>query len=188
MAHISLENELPGIRGLLAFRKQVAKPMLELADAILQAPSDLSKGDRELIGAYMSHLNKCNFCHQSHAAAAAHHYGDSFEIIKAVKENIDTAPISDKLKALLNITAHLQKGGKYVTEKDIADARMHGATDIEIHDTILIGAVFCMFNRYVDGLNTWSPLEEEPYIEMGKRMADQGYMRDETKKLFGIKD
>jgi uncharacterized peroxidase-related enzyme len=186
MPYITLNTDLPGIRGLLAYRKQTAKPLLELADALLQAPSDLSKGDRELIAAYVSYLNDCNFCQNSHSAAAACHYGDNFEIVLAVKNDPDTALIPGKLKALLVIAACVQKGGKNVSEKDIETAKKLGATDIEIHDTVLIAAAFCMFNRYVDGLNTWSSDKQHDYAEIGKRMAQQGYMREESRKLYGI--
>ena len=50
-----------------------------------------------------------------------------------------------------------------------------GATDREIHDTVLIAAAFCMFNRYVDGLNTWAPQDRQLYVERAKMRADDGY-------------
>ena len=68
-----------------------------------------------------------------------------------------SAPISAKLKALLRIAASVQRGGRNVSSADVAAARAEGATDLEIHDTVLIAAVFCMANRYVDGLATWPP-------------------------------
>jgi hypothetical protein len=81
-----------------------------------------------------------------------------------------------KLKSLLNIAGHVQQGGKHVTAEDIACAHNQGATDTEIHDTVLIAAAFCMYNRYVDGLATWAPQEQEAYIPMGARMAHEGYV------------
>jgi len=79
------------------------------------------------------------------------------------------------LRALLDIAHQVQKGGKFVTDAHIAAARNQGATDQEIHDTVLIAAAFCMYNRYVDGLGTWAPGPNEAYAEMGKRMAHVGY-------------
>jgi hypothetical protein len=55
-------------------------------------------------------------------------------------------------------------------------ARTKGATDRDIHDTVLIAAAFCMFNRYVDGLATWQPDDPEMYKQMGKRLATTGYL------------
>jgi hypothetical protein len=64
-----------------------------------------------------------------------------------------------------------------VTADDVGRARKLGATDREIHDTVLIAAAFCMFNRYVDGLGTWQPIDPQAYREMGQRMARVGYVR-----------
>ncbi len=71
----------------------------------------------------------------------------------------------------------MQKGGKQVTVEDIARAREQGATDKEIHDTVLIAAAFCMYNRYVDGLATSQPADPGAYREMGKMLAHEGYVR-----------
>ena len=61
------------------------------------------------------------------------------------------------MKALLEIAALVQAGGKMVTPVAIDTARAAGATDVEIHDTVLIAALFCLYNRYVDGLATVTP-------------------------------
>ena len=87
------------------------------------------------------------------------------------------AKISNKLKALLAIAGKVQMGGKHVTEQDVANARTAGATDTEIHDTVLIAAAFCMYNRYVDGLATWQPVDDELYRERGKKVAREGYVQ-----------
>lgn len=176
MAHITLKNEeLPGIVGLLNYRPETAKPLLELADILLRGESTLTSGEREIIAASVSHWNDCHFCHTSHAAAAAAHLGSGLELIDDIKAGLANTPVSDKLRALLEIARQVQRGGKNVTEQQIAAARAEGATDLEIHDTVLIAAAFCMFNRYVDGLGTWAPAENAAYQEMGERMAHVGY-------------
>ena len=176
MAHIKLLNEeLPGIVGLLNFRPETARPLLDLAETLLRGPSSLTSGEREIIAASVSYKNDCHFCHTSHAAAAAAHLGSGLELFEEIKAGLPNTPVSDKLRALLNIAHQVQKGGKHVTEDDISAARKQGATDQEIHDTVLIAAAFCMFNRYVDGLGTWAPGPNEAYVEMGERMAHVGY-------------
>ena len=176
MAHIKLLNEeLPGIVGLLNYRPETAKPLLDLAEILLRGPSTLTSGEREIIAASVSYWNKCHFCHTSHAAAAAAHLQTGIVLIDDIKEGLPTTPVSDKLRALLNIAHQVQRNGKNVTEEDISAARVLGATDIEIHDTVLIAAAFCMYNRYVDGLGTWAPGPNEAYTEMGERMAHVGY-------------
>jgi uncharacterized peroxidase-related enzyme len=182
MAHITLPEGLPGITGPLAFRPETARPLRALAELLLRGPNTLSSAEREIIATYTSSQNDCHFCQTSHGAAAAHHLGGPSELagnfarIAAIKRDFESAPISAKLKALLNIAGHVQQGGKRVTTEDIARARTEGATDTEIHDTVLIAAAFCMYNRYVDGLATWAPQDEEAYIPMGARMAQEGYI------------
>jgi len=175
--HISLPEGLPGITSGFAFRPETAKPMRELAEVLLRGPSSLTSGEREMIATLVSDRNDCHFCQASHRAAAAHHLGGDYAIVDAVKRDFQTAPVSAKLKTLMAIAAKVQESGKQVTASDIERARSAGATDIEIHDAVLIAAAFSMFNRYVDGLATFTPRDDAAYDEMGQRMAHEGYVR-----------
>jgi uncharacterized peroxidase-related enzyme len=177
MPHIQLPEGLQGIRGVLAFRPETARPLNELAEALLHAPNSLPQADRELIATYVSYLNDCYFCQTVHGAIAAACLNDDYDLVKRVKTDFQAAEISAKLKALLIVAAKVRKGGKNVTADDVAAARAQGATDIEIHDTVLIAAAFCMFNRYVDGLDTWQPRDEALYLERGKKTAREGYVQ-----------
>ncbi|MBC7873052.1 MAG: hypothetical protein H7Y01_03590 [Ferruginibacter sp.] len=112
----------------------------------------------------------------SHAAAARCLYADEKNIVDEVMADMEESTLSDKMKALLHIAGKVQVLGKEVTALDVAEARKYGADDREIHDTVLIAAAFCMFNRYVDGLNSFTPAETTVYDEMGKRMAEKGYV------------
>jgi uncharacterized peroxidase-related enzyme len=149
MPHIALPEGLPGITSGFAFRPETAKPMRELAHVLLHGPSTLTGGERELIATYVSSQNDCYFCQTSHGAAAAAHLGQNSGLVDKVKRDFLQSPISDKLKALLVIAGQVQKGGKHVTAESVESARQQGATDLEIHDTVLIAAAFCMYNRYV---------------------------------------
>lgn len=175
MAHINTGINQPGIVSLLFYKPSTGSALSNLAHTLLQGPSSLSKGERELIAAYVSNLNDCEFCHQSHAAAANAHLNDNGNTVACVIQDINTAPISAKMKALLNIAKKVQIGGKHVTIQDINEAKNLHATDEEIHDTVLIAAAFCMYNRYVDGLDTHLPKDKNEYISMGKRLATKGY-------------
>ena len=177
MPHIQLPEGLPGIVSGFAFRPETAKPMRALAEVLLRGPSTLTSGEREMIAAFVSTRNDCYFCQTSHRAAVAHHLGGNYELVDSVRFDYQNAPVSAKLKALLTIAGKVQIDGKQVLPEDIALARMEGATDLEIHDTVLIAAAFCMFNRYVDGLATLTPTDQRLYDEMGARMAHQGYER-----------
>jgi uncharacterized peroxidase-related enzyme len=176
MAHIDLKNELPGIRGLMAFRPETAKPLNELAEILLRDDNNsLSRGERELIGAYVSYLNDCFFCQNVHGAMAGHYLECDIQAIDAIKHDFHSSALSGKMKSLLSIAASVQVSGKNVTEAQIQLARDNGATDRELHDTVLIAAAFCMFNRYVDGLGTWAPEDRQFYINRAPARAEEGY-------------
>lgn len=176
MPHIHTPDNIPGIRGLMNFRPDAALALNALAQALLVEDSSLSRAERELIASFTSNRNQCKFCMTSHGAIAAHLPGCDADTVQAVWENYEQANISDKMKSLLNIAAKVQQGGKFVTEEDIAAARAEGATDLDIHDTVLIAAAFCMFNRYVDGLGATTPDDPAFYEIVGRQRAAEGYL------------
>jgi uncharacterized peroxidase-related enzyme len=185
MAHIRLPDGIPGILGPMALSPETAKPLNALADVLLRGPSTLSPAEREMIATYVSSQNDCHFCQSAHGAVAAHHLGGDEKLVNEVKLNFESAAISEKMKALLAIAGRVQKSGKQVTAEDVARARKQGATDKEIHDTVLIAAAFCMYNRYVDGLATWAPTDPALYRENGKRLAEKGYLASTEAMLAG---
>ena len=175
MAHIDLEANVPGIRSLVLFRPETGKPLYELAEVLLRQESPISQADRELIATFVSSKNHCVFCTSSHAAAARYIYGENAHLVDLVLDDFRNAPISEKLKSLLAIAEKVQQDARTVSEEIVQEAKAHGASDREIHDTVLISATFCMFNRYVDGLATLTPSDTKVYEQMGERMATLGY-------------
>ena len=175
MAHINLPDGMPGIRGPMAFRPETAKPLNEIVDVLLREPHPLSPGERELIATYVSAQNDCRYCQTIHGAIAAHHLDGDEDLVLSVKQNPNTAPVSAKLKALLALAGKVAQSGKAVTADDVERARQEGASDLEIHDTVLIAAVFCMCNRYVDGLATWTPDDPDFYRQRAAKVAADGY-------------
>lgn len=176
MAHILVPEGVPGIRSLVMFRPETGKYLYNLAQVLLRDESPLSPAERELIAAHVSSRNNCMFCMSSHAAAARELFKEERNVVDCVIDDISTAPLSPKLRALLNIAGKVQVSGKAVTTQDIDDARQQGANDRDIHGTVLIAAAFSMFNRYVDGLASLTPTDPKAYEEMGKRMASIGYV------------
>lgn len=176
MPYIPLESHLPGITGLLEYRQGSAKPIRELTQFLLRGPSTLTEAERELIATVVSSGNDCTFCTTAHTAAADLLLGES-ETSAKVKANHDEAPVSDKMKALLTIAVMVRESGKSVTADAIAKAKAEGATDIEIHDTVLIAALFCLYNRYVDGLATALPENAAYFNTLAERIVHHGYTR-----------
>jgi uncharacterized peroxidase-related enzyme len=178
MAHIDLgvdEREFPGIIGLMRYRPETAKPLNELAEVLLRGPSSLAAGERELIAAYVSGLNECRFCRSSHSAFAAAQLDDGADLVEHVCVAPAEAAVSPKLRALLPLAAAVREGGRAVTAAHVAAAREAGASDLEIHDTVLIAAAFCMYNRYVDGLGTFAPDDPAAYAEHARLIVEHGY-------------
>ena len=176
MAHIQLDLSLPGMQSLLAYRPQIADPLLALMTIVMRTDEGLSKGERELIATYMSNLNNCYNCHQIHGEVAQCFFQDSPGLIIAVKTNFLEADLSERQKVILSIAGQVQQSGKNVTDQLIAEAKSLGISDLEIHDTVLISAMFCFFNRYIDGLGIVSEDTPESFGERGRKIAEFGYM------------
>lgn len=181
MAHIDLgvdENQFPGITGLMQYRPDTGRLLNGLAEALLRSePHPLSRGERELIAAYVSGLNECTFCTASHSAFAAVQLEGGMPLVNHVHADLGTATVSPKLRALLGIAAATRADGRSVTPALVEAARAEGAGDREIHDTVLIAAAFSMFNRYVDGLGTLAPDDPQAYLGMAQAIVANGYPR-----------
>jgi uncharacterized peroxidase-related enzyme len=175
MSHIPLDPQLPGLIGLFAYRPETAKPLAELVETLLRGPSSLSRGERELIGSVVSQANDCGFCANAHGAFAAAQLDGGQDLVTLAQKDPAGAPVSDKMRALLQVALAAREGGKSVTTELVAAARAAGADDLEIHDTVLISAMFAMYNRYVDGLAAATPEEPEWYAGAAQQLVQVGY-------------
>jgi uncharacterized peroxidase-related enzyme len=175
MPHIDFKNDFPGIRSAMAYSPKTAEPLSHLAEILLRSSDGLSRADRELIATYVSYLNDCFYCHHSHGEIACIYLDGDRDLVNQVRNDYTTADISDKLKSLLRIAGKVQQSGKEVTPDDISNARNYGATDKDIHDTVLIAAAFCLFNRYVDGLATTTPTDMDSYPLRAMQIVEKGY-------------
>jgi len=180
MPYIPLNENLPGITGLLDYRTDTALPIRQLTQILLRGPSSLSEGERELIASVVSSGNECAFCTAAHTAIADLYLGDS-SISESVKNNIDNAAVSEKMKALLTIASAVQKNGKLVTQAMVDAAKKEGTTDLELHDTVLIAALFSLYNRYVDGLASITPADPAFYNRLGHILLEKGYLPSENR-------
>jgi uncharacterized peroxidase-related enzyme len=176
VAHIDLGHGAPGILGLLQYRPETARPLMELAEVLLRGASTLGRGERELIAAHVSRLNDCDFCFNAHGTHAALQLDGGWDTVEAALAGADSPPITAKTRSLLAIAEAVGKSGRSVTTELTQDAKECGATDLEIHDTVLIAAAFSMFNRYVDGLGVWAPANRDDYLAPGRRIVDRGYL------------
>lgn len=176
MAYIAVPEGVPGIRSLVMYRPETGQHLYNLVQILLRGESPLSPAERELIATHVSAGNNCDFCMNSHAAAARELLGEEKKIVDCVINDPTNVAINPKLRALLKIAGKVRESGRAVKEEDIAEARAQGANDRDIHDTVLISATFSMFNRYVDGLGSYTPTNPDDYKVMGKRMTSLGYI------------
>lgn len=180
MAYIQLNTKLPGITGLLENRTDTAAPIRELTQILLRGKNTLTEMERELVATIVSFKNQCRFCTNAHAATVVA-LGGSPELLDKVYHDLENAPVSEKMKALLVIGSKVQESGKAVQPEHIQRAKKAGATDLEIHDTVLIAALFCLYNRYVDGMGTYCPEDPAYYQKLAARLVTIGY--DQPKDL-----
>ncbi|WP_331739262.1 alkylhydroperoxidase (plasmid) [Streptomyces sp. NBC_00637] len=176
MAHIAIDNDLPGISGLMARRPDTGAPLNHLAETLLRSgDSPMTRGERELIAAYVSHLNSTPFCARSHSAFAAAQLAGGAGLVRAVLDDPAGAPISSLMKSLLRVAAEVQAQARPVSDETVRAARAEGATDDHLHDTVLIAAAFCMYNRYVSGLATDAPSDPAFYEVAADMIVQHGY-------------
>ncbi|MFJ5235115.1 carboxymuconolactone decarboxylase family protein [Kitasatospora sp. NPDC088391] len=176
MPHIALPTDHPGIRGLLDVKPASGLALSRLAEQLLRGDSPLSVGERELIAAYVSSRNGTRYCAGAHGATAAHRLDGDFALVEAVRTDLATAPVSDLMRALLRLAGKVAESGLAVTPEDVTAARAAGADDETVHDTVLIAAAFCMYNRYVDGLGAITPDDPAVYRVIGSHLAEHGYL------------
>jgi uncharacterized peroxidase-related enzyme len=168
--------------GSLISHFEVEHHLIEFGQALMRGPSSLTLIERELIATYVSAANQCPSCAKSHEAAARRLLRDEWELVFEILEDVQTARISERLRRLLLIAEKVRSDTRSVTEEDVQQAREAGADDRSIHDTILIASMFCMFNRYVEGLATWTPKEAVLTAQVAERLAT----RDRGSRLRGF--
>ena len=185
MAYISLPDSAPGILGLLSTFPETGELLAALSQQLLRGDSSLSPVERELIAASVSRANECTFCTQSHASVACNLLpSDQDSIVEEVVTKQNLSGLSEKMQALIELALLVQKGGQFVEQSHIDRVRAAGADDKTIHDTVLIAAAFCMFNRYVDALGTWTPEDGDIYKSIGQKIASDGYVTDVAKSSW----
>ena len=175
MQHINLPYKFPGILHMFMYRAESAAQLDTLVKTLLHNPHPtLSPGERELIADYVSRFNTCKYCCNIHGAMAPRQPVENAGIVKQVLANPETAPVNNKMKALLKIAGEIQSGHGRLASDYIGFYRDKGITGQEIRDVILIADAFCMYNCYVAGLSTWQPDDVELYDKMEERYMREG--------------
>lgn len=176
MPYIEIDNELPGMRSLIAYRPETGARMQALAQQLLRGESDLTSAERELIAVRVSAGNECTFCSNAHGATARVLLdGDANGIVDDVLHGSSCEHLDERMHALLAIADKVRENARTVTQQDVDAARAAGASDQAIHDAVAVAAAFSMYNRYVDGLGAKTPTEQAAYAPIGQLLATVGY-------------
>ena len=164
--------EQPVMRDLYKSQPASCKPLGELTEVAMRGPSPFTQGQRELIAAYVSGLNACNYCHATHSGVAAA-FGVEPELFNALLTDIDLAPVEDRMKPILRYARKLTLSPARMSEADAAALYEAGWGDDALYSTVLVVALFNFYNRLVDGVGLALP---EGYVaEAAKRLSTQGY-------------
>lgn len=180
-------SEAPDLADVFRAFPHGVPELLAYHDILLRGESDLSVAQRELIAAYVSGINACGFCFGAHSIIAST-FGLSEDLIRALVDDLDAAPVEPRLKALLQHIGKLTRTPARVTEQDRAHVYAAGWSARALHDAVATCALFNFMNRIVEGMGVrTSPAiqaaqrerhgeaalqnDRSPYINYGRRIG-----------------
>lgn len=170
------------IWNLFAFRPEVTLHLASFTEGVMRSPAPISGALRELIAAYTSWTNKCEFCWRSHAAVAAEMLGNEILVLQ-VLEDLESSPLPEREKALMRFAGKMTRELSQMEEADIARLREFGWTDEAIYFTILVVSLFNFYNRWVTTSGV-HPVSPQIHHVHGQRLAVSGY--EPKNRLAGI--
>lgn len=160
---------------LLAFDPEVAHHLAALSHSLMHNKAPISPGLRELIAAYTSSLNQCEFCMKAHASVAAELLNDEV-LVWSVLNDLDSSKIDTKQKALLRFVRKVTLAPASITATDTGELNATGWEDAAIFYAISACALFNFYNRWVSASGV-QPVSDEAFKRLGSRMAKVGYAR-----------
>jgi uncharacterized peroxidase-related enzyme len=171
--------EYSKIWDLFAFRESFTSHLARFTEGVLRTPASISPALRELIAAYTSHQNECDFCTQAHAAAASELFG-SETLVWSVLNDLEASPLEAGEKALLRFTAKITRNLPAITGEDVEQARAAGWDDEAIYYAITTCALFNFYNRWITATGV-PEMSLEAHRLQGQNLARRGYIREEKK-------
>lgn len=165
-----------GMWNLLAFRPKAAQHLAHFSHEIMHAEAPISRAMRELIAAYTSSLNRCEFCMKAHAAVAGWLFKDE-ELVWSVIRDLEGSSLPEKDKALLRFVKTVTLDSSSIDESDVERLGAIGWDDTSIYYAIAACGLFNFYNRFVSA-NGVRPVSDEAFRRLGKRMAEHGYVRE----------
>jgi uncharacterized peroxidase-related enzyme len=140
---------------------ECVRPVLAYHDLLLRGDSPLSIAERELIAAFVSGLNACNFCFGSHKIYAQA-FGIDETVIDAMVKDIDSSGVDEKLKPLLKYVAKLKDLPSKLTPADAKAVYDAGWSERALFDAVQVAALFNYMNRIIEGTGVSFSYAENP--------------------------
>lgn len=151
---------------------ETSVPLIEYHQVLLRGHSPLSIGQRELIAAFVSTLNACNYCHGVHEATAIR-FGIDPTVLTTLMQDINDAPVEDNLKPILHYVRKLTLSPARMTSEDAEAVFAAGWDERALHDAVSVCALFNFMNRLVDGLGI--DAGNDYFQTASERLAKGGY-------------
>lgn len=147
-------------------------PIVGYIEMVMRGPGPFDPAERELIAAYVSGLNGCDYCHGVHGRVA-HEFGVPEQTLAAALADLDSAPVDERLRPVLRYVGTLTRSPSEVTEQDAAAVYAAGWDEAALHQAVVLCALLNFMNRMVDGHGIAAGPEH--YVSSGRRIHDIGY-------------
>ena len=171
-------HAIPEIMHLFRFKKRSTSHLVRFTEQVMRGPSPLSRGMRELIGAYVSSRSQCSFCRSAHAPVAAELLGP--DLVDEVLSDLETSRLDAAHKALFRYVGKVAEAPAQVTASDVNALKQVGWSDEVIYDALTVASLFKFYNTWNNGAGV-REMASADYAHSGERLITMGYCMD-----FGI--
>lgn len=160
------------VRNAMTLNPEASRLLIAFHTAVLRGPSPLSEGERELIAAFVSGLNACNYCHGVHAATARA-FGVDETLLTELVNDPDCAAADERMRPIFRFLRKLTLTPSKMVRADAEAVFAAGWDERALHDAITTAALFNFMNRYVEGHGL--VLDDSDLAARGEGLARDGY-------------
>jgi len=161
-----------GVRHILNLRPAAGNLLVQYHQEIMRGPSPLTEAERELIAAYVSNLNRCDYCCKTHSVTAVH-FGVAEGLVQSLAEDESLAAAPPRMRAVLRFARQLTIGTGPIEAADAEAVYASGWSEAALHDVILVTAMFNFMNRLVHGHGVKG--NDQLWRERGRFLFENGY-------------
>ncbi|HEY0449917.1 carboxymuconolactone decarboxylase family protein [Actinophytocola sp.] len=172
MSYLSSLPDDAKLMNVFTLYPETSRPLLDYHEVLMRGPAPFSVAERELIAAYVSGVNSCGYCHGVHTVAAEV-CGIERGAIPAALDDLDAAPVEDKLRPVLRYVGKLTRSPSSITRADAEEVLGAGWDERALHYAVMVCALFNFMNRMVEGHGISAG--PDYFAESGERLKKVGY-------------